>query len=216
MRIDEDEWKSQESNKNHTPELTEDERKKKSPLREFLSTVLYIVVVVGIGLLTVKFIGQRTQVSGSSMENTLHDKDNLIVDKVTYRFSDPKRFDIVVFPGPDPNAMNGQKKSNKTIYYIKRIIGLPGEKIQIGTDGTIYINDQVLEESYGREVIENPGIAAEPIQLKEDEYFVLGDNRNRSADSRDPRVGVVKRKELVGRAWVRIWPFNKFGVLKHR
>jgi len=140
------------------------------------------------------------------METTLSDGDNLLVDKITYRFSEPKRFDIIVFPF----------QYDTDTYYIKRIIGMPGETVQIDYDGNIYINGSLLEESYGREVIQNPGRAAEPITLGEDEYFVMGDNRNNSSDSRDPSVGNIHRKDIIGRAWVRIWPFSKFGVLKHQ
>ena len=172
---------------------------------EILSFLLYVVVVVGITFLIIHYVGQRTYVSGSSMENTLSDGDNLIVDKLTYRFSDPKRFDIIVFP----------YKYEENTYFIKRIIGLPGETIQV-TDGKIYINGQVLDESYGREVLKSGGIAETPITLGEDEYFVMGDNRNDSMDSRDPSVGVLHKSELVGRAWVRIWPLSKFGVLRHQ
>ena len=172
---------------------------------EILSFLLYVAVVVGITFLIIHYVGQRTYVSGSSMENTLSDGDNLIVDKITYRFSDPKRYDIIVFPY--------QYEDNT--YFIKRIIGLPGETVQI-VDGTIYINGEVLDESYGREVMKNSGMAADPITLGEDEYFVLGDNRNDSTDSRDPSVGVLHKSELVGRAWVRIWPLSKFGILRHQ
>ena len=80
----------------------------------------------------------------------------------------------------------------------------------------IYINDEVLTESYGREVMKSSGLAEEPIVLGEDEYFVLGDNRNDSTDSRDPNVGVIHRDEIIGRAWVRIWPLDQIGVLKHQ
>ena len=139
------------------------------------------------------------------MENTLSDGDNLIVDKLTYRFSDPKRYDIIVFPY--------QYEDNT--YFIKRIIGLPGETVQI-VDGTIYINGEVLGESYGREVMKNSGMAADPITLGDDEYFVLGDNRNDSTDSRDPSVGKIKRNQIIGRAWVRIWPLSKIGILRHQ
>ena len=94
-------------------------------------------------------------------------------------------------------------------------MGLPGETVQV-KDGYIYINGKKLESDiYGKEVMAEPGIAEEPITLRSDEYFVLGDNRNHSQDSRDPYVGVLKRDKLVGRAWVRIYPFDKIGVIKH-
>lgn len=178
----------------------------KNILKEILSTSIYLLVVLCAAYLIITYVGQRTQVSGSSMETTLSDGDNLLVDKITYRFSNPKRFDIIVFPF----------QYDTDTYYIKRIIGMPGETVQIDYDGNIYIDGEILEESYGREVIQNPGRAAEPITLGEDEYFVMGDNRNNSSDSRDPSVGNIHRKDIIGRAWVRIWPFSKFGVLKHQ
>ena len=178
----------------------------KNILKEILSTSIYLLVVLCAAYLIITYVGQRTQVSGSSMETTLSDGDNLLVDKITDRFSDPKRFDIIVFPF----------QYDADTYYIKRIIGMPGETVQIDYDGNIYIDGEILEESYGREVIQNPGRAAEPITLGEDEYFVMGDNRNNSSDSRDPSVGNIHRKDIIGRAWVRIWPFSKFGVLKHQ
>ena len=168
---------------------------------EILSFLLYVAVVVGITFLIIHYVGQRTYVSGSSMENTLSDGDNLIVDKITYRFSDPKRYDIIVFP---------YQYEDNTYF-----IGLPGETVQI-VDGTIYINGEVLDESYGREMMKNSGMAADPITLGEDEYFVLGDNRNDSTDSRDPSVGKIKRNQIIGRAWVRIWPLSKIGILRHQ
>ncbi|MBR1931864.1 MAG: signal peptidase I [Lachnospiraceae bacterium] len=177
-------------------------------LKELLSTGIYLLVVLLLTYLFIHYVGQRTQVDGESMETTLSNGDNLIVDKITYRFNDPKRFDIIVFPF----------KYKENTYYIKRIIGLPGETVQIDNDGNIYINGELLEESYGREIIrpETVGRAAQPIELGEDEYFVLGDNRNNSSDSRTEAVGNIKRQDIVGRAWVRIWPFSKFGILKHQ
>ena len=178
----------------------------KKVLREILSTSLYLLVVLCITYLVIHFVGQRTQVSGSSMEPKLSNNDNLIVDKITYRFKDPERYDIIVFPF----------EYEDNTYYIKRIIGLPGETVYIDNEGNIYINDTVLEEPYGREVIKEPGRAYEPIKLGDDEYFVMGDNRNNSTDSRDPSVGNVKKDRIIGRAWLRIWPFNRFGFIKHR
>lgn len=182
----------------------EPEKKKKNPVLEFLNFVLYIVIVLAVTCFIITFVGQRTNVSGDSMESTLQDGDQLIVDKITYRFRDPQRFDIIVFPYQDSG-----------VYYIKRIIGLPGETVQI-IDGYIYIDGELLEESYGREVMEDAGMASEPITLGEDEYFVLGDNRNASSDSRNPNVGLISRDEIVGRAWIRIWPLGSFGILKHQ
>lgn len=171
----------------------------KNILKEILSTSIYILVVLVITFLIVKYVAVRTEVIGPSMEPTLQSEDNLIVEKVSYRFHEPERFDVIVFPF---------RYAERT-YYIKRIIGLPGETIQIDEDGNIYINGEILKENYGKEVIKSPGLASEPILLGQNEYFVLGDNRNDSADSRDPSVGNVYRKDIIGKAWIRFWPeFN--------
>ncbi len=177
-------------------------------MKELLSTAVYLLCVLGAVWLVITFVGQRTEVEGASMENTLHNGDNLIVDKLSYRFHDPERFDIIVFPF--------QYQDNT--YYIKRIIGLPGETVQIKEDGSIYINGEKLQESYGREVIQpgTIGRAADPIELGEDEYFVMGDNRNNSSDSRTDIVGNIKKEDIIGKAWLRIWPLSSFGVLKHQ
>ena len=174
-------------------------------VREVLSFFLYVAIVVGITFLIIHFVGQRTYVSGSSMENTLSDGDNLIVDKLTYRFSDPKRFDIIVFP----------YQYEENTYYIKRIIGLPGETVQV-VDGYVYINGSRLESDiYGNELMDDPMAASQPITLGEDEYFVLGDNRKNSSDSRASDVGLIHRKDLIGRAWIRVWPLSQIGVIHH-
>ena len=177
-------------------------------MRELLNTAIYLLCVLGAVWLVITFVGQRTEVEGASMENTLHNGDNLIVDKLSYRFHDPERFDIIVFPF--------QFQDNT--YYIKRIIGLPGETVQIMDDGSSYINGEKLEENYGMEVIkpETIGRAAEPIELGDDEYFVMGDNRNNSSDSRTDMVGNITRENIIGKAWLRIWPVSDFGVLQHQ
>lgn len=167
---------------------------------------LYLLVILCAVYLLIHYVGQRTQVQGSSMEPMLTNGDNLIVDKISYRFRDPERFDIIVFPF--------QYEDN--VFYIKRIIGLPGETVRIDDEGNIYINGEILEEHYGKEVIRNPGRAREEITLADDEYFVMGDNRNNSSDSRDPSVAEVRREDIVGRAWLRIWPFKEFGLIKHQ
>ena len=109
-------------------------------MKEMISTLLYLLAVLCLTWMVIHFVGQRTEVEGASMETTLSDGDNLIVDKISYRFRDPQRFDIVVFPF----------KYKENTYYIKRIIGLPGETVQIDEQGNIYINGEKLVESYGR------------------------------------------------------------------
>ena len=178
----------------------------KNVVKEIFSTILYILVVLLGTYLLITFVGQRTSVSGSSMEPTLSNNVQLILDKISYRFSEPQRFDIIVFPF---------QYAEKT-FYVKRIIGLPGETVQIDLQGNIYINGQILNEDYGKETINFAGLAVEPITLGDDEYFVMGDNRNNSSDSRDPSVGNIRRSNIIGKAWGRIWPLNKFGVLKHQ
>lgn len=181
------------------------EEKEKGIFSTIFGWLVYILILIGLTYLIITYVGQRTRVSGHSMETTLSDGDNLIVDKFSYRFKDPKRYDIVVFP----------YKYEENTYYIKRIIGLPGETVQV-IDGYAYIDGQQLtSDIYGAEIMDSPGIAAEPITLGEDEYFVLGDNRNHSSDSRDPSVGILHREDLIGKAWVRIYPFDRLGVIRH-
>ena len=198
---------------------------RQTEIRAVFEIILYFALVACITFLIIHFVGQRTVVNGVSMQPTLSDGDNLIVDKLSYRFhdpdrfrseercvgkfrrvlfrSDPDRFDIIVFPQEDGR------------YFIKRIIGLPGENVRIDEDGFIYINGEKLQESYGKEVMLDPGLAKDGIQLGADEYFVLGDNRNDSMDSRMAEVGPIAGERIIGRAWLRIYPFDQIGFLKH-
>ena len=175
-------------------------------LKEVLSTSIYLLCVLIFTFLLVKYVCQRTEVIGDSMQTTLYDGDNLMVDKISYRFKDPERFDIIVFP----------YEYGERTYFIKRIIGLPGETVKIDQYGIIYINDKALVESYGKEVIRDPGITINSITLGEDEFFVLGDNRNNSKDSRDPSVGTIEKDRILGKAWLQIWPLNKIHFVKHK
>ena len=156
-------------------------------------------MIVVLTFLMIRYVGQRTRVDGSSMENTLTNGDNLIVDKISYRFHEPERFDIIVFP----------YQYKEDTYFIKRIIGMPGETVQITDKGEILINGEELVESYGREVIKDPGLASDPITLGEDEYFVMGDNRNNSNDAREWETHYVSRDEVLGKAWFRYYPSIK-------
>ena len=189
-------------------QITDSKKEKRTDgvYREIFSMMFYLIFVVAATLLIIRFVGQRTEVSGHSMEDTLDDGDNLIVDKISYRLHDPERFDIIIFP----------YQYEENTYYIKRIIGLPGETVYINDAGEIYINGTLLKENYGLETIQNPGLASEPITLGDDEYFVMGDNRNNSTDSRFASVGAIKRQDIIGKAWVRIYPFNKIMVIKHQ
>ena len=177
-------------------------------VKEIIGMVIYIAFVFLAVWLIITFVGQRTEVSGESMYDTLDHGDNLWVSKISYRLHDPERFDIVVFPHVEEDGTS--------VFYIKRIIGMPGEKIRIDDEGNIYINDEILEEDYGYEMI-IPGMigrANHNIVLGEDEYFVMGDNRNDSKDSRFEEVGNIKRDELEGKAVFRIWPLSKFGTIE--
>ena len=171
-------------------------------VKSIISNVLYIAAVLLFSFLIVRYVGQRTEVIGSSMVPTLEDGNQLITDKITYRFREPERFEIVVFP-------HGPARE----YYIKRIIGMPGETVEIGQDGTIYINGEVLEENYGYGETHPQEIEGEKIVLSEDEYFVMGDNREVSLDSRYAEVGNIPRSIIIGRAWLRLYPFDEFGLL---
>jgi signal peptidase I len=185
-------------------EKKKQDREKRKERSSFVGELLIYVAIVVVCLFFVpKYVVQRTVVSGTSMENTLQDEDNLIVEKVSYRFSDPKRFDIIVFY---PFGRENEE------YYVKRIIGLPGETIQIIGDD-IYINGELLEENYGKDPMTNSGIAETPLTLADDEYFVLGDNRKISQDSRYEEVGPVKRDLIEGKVVLRIYPFDKFGLV---
>lgn len=179
---------------------------KKITCKGILELLIFLAVVFVLTFFVIRYVGQRTLVEGNSMEPALHDGDNLIVDKISYRYRKPERYDIIVFP---------YQKEEGT-YFIKRLIGLPGETVRIDQEGHIYINGDRIMELYGKEVMQNPRLAVNEITLGEDEYFVLGDNRNNSTDSRDERVGLVKRDNILGKAWVRIYPFDQFGKILHQ
>lgn len=183
------------------PEEEEEESFFKILFFRFLELVVCVLIAFGLSAAFNHFIGTHTIVEGASMEATLHDEDSLYVDKIAYRFGKPKRFDIIVFQYDEDN------------YYIKRIIGLPGETVEI-KDGIIYINGNKLNENYGLENMDELNNTYDAVTIGEDEYYVLGDNRNHSTDSRSKDVGLVKKSQIIGKASYRIYPFDTFGKLK--
>jgi len=179
------------------------ERESKKPavmkiLIEIFIWAAQIAAVIFLAYFIIYYCVEKTTVIGSSMEKTLSANDQIIINKFIYHVSDPKRFDVIVFK---------QSGKEHSFYNIKRIIGLPGETVQI-KDGYIYINGEVLEEIIEVDEMVNYGLAAEEIVLEENEYFVLGDNRNNSEDSRFASIGNITRDEIIGKASLRLSPFN--------
>ena len=177
---------------------------KVSTAKGILLWIVEIFIVLLIAFVLVYCAGMRVNVVGNSMEKTLSDGSVVLVNRFVYNIKEPKAGDVVVF------LPNGNEKSH---YYIKRVIGVPGDKVQI-KNGLLYVNGELYDVE-DTETIKNAGLAEDEITVGDDEYFVLGDNRNNSSDSRDPSVGILKRKDLLGRAWVRIYPFDKVGVIRH-
>ena len=176
--------------------------------------VAYCLLALLIAYLIIKFIGQRTVVDGNSMYPTLKDKDNIIVEKLSYRFGEIERYDVIVFNYHDPFK-------DEDVYYIKRVIGLPGETICV-ENGLVYLVEKdgekvLLNEDYGyysdgRKM--ESYLAAVPMVIPEGEYFVLGDNRNHSYDSR--QIGTIKKEDILGKAWLRFYPLKSFGFIDHQ
>lgn len=163
----------------------------KNIVREVLTYVVWTAVMLLLSFVIVYCFGIRLKQVGESMEPTLYNAEEVFVNRFLYFFTNPERLDVVVF------KPNGNENSH---YYVKRVIGLPGETIQI-TGGSIYINDTLYIEDGLYPHMESGGIAEHGITLGEDEFFVLGDNRNNSEDSRHGNVGVVKKDYILGKAW---------------
>jgi signal peptidase I len=179
----------------------EKESKKPLLMKIFIEVFIWaaeIAAVIFLAYFIVYYALERTDMVGISMENTLKDGDQIIINKFSYRFDDPKRFDVIVFQ---------QSGKEHSYYDIKRIIAMPGEKLLI-KDGVIYINGNPLKEAVNVEPMANYGLASEEITLEENEYFVLGDNRNNSEDSRFASVGMIRRDDIIGKAFLRMKPFN--------
>lgn len=167
----------------------------RSMLREIIETVVLTALI----FIALRFAFQNFRIEGQSMEPNFHEGQFLIINKLEYRFHPPERGDVIVFHSPD----NPQKD------FIKRIIGLPGEQLQI-QDGRVLINGQPLEEPYlANPVSGNWG----PATVAPDQYFVLGDNRNNSSDSRN--WGMLPMAKMIGKAWISYWPPPTWGLVPH-
>ncbi len=168
-----------------------------------LRWALEIVLVIGLAFGSVWFFGQQVSTVGDSMKPELSNGDVVLVNRLSYNIFRPKRGDVIVFK-PQGNENNH--------YYIKRIIGLPGETVEI-LENAIYIDGEKLEEKYETTDVSYAGLAGESVTLGDDEYFVLGDDRQNSEDSRDADVGNVKRSYIYGKAWFVISPLSDFGFV---
>lgn len=179
-----------------------DNRKKKKIKKRMLRIgllVLETIAVIVLAFLLVRVAFERTTVPGDSMAPTLEADTPIMINRLSYFRSGPDRFDVIVFK---------QEGEEHNYYHVKRVIGLPGEKIQI-INGIVYVNDKPLEEVV-RDLpkIHLSGLATEPIILDSDEYFVLGDNRNKSEDSRFANIGNVTKEQIIGKAWLTLDPLN--------
>ena len=179
-------------------------KEKDSTAKELFQWLIAILAAVAIALFVDNFLIVNAQIPSGSMENTIMTGDRVVGNRLSYLTKDPERYDVIIFKYPDDESQ----------LFIKRIIGLPGETVEI-RDGHIYIDgsSEPLEDVETKEyMVGNYG----PYTVPDGCYFVMGDNRNDSMDSRDPSVGKIKRNQIIGRAWVRIWPLSKIGILRHQ
>ena len=172
-------------------------------VKEALFWVVEIAIVIIIAYVMVAFFGLRTSVVGQAMESTLDNGEQILVNRFVYTVSHPKSGDVVVF------LPNGNEKSH---YYVRRVIAVPGDTVQI-KDGAVYVNGELYEEQVEVASIEDAGIADDEIKLGDEEYFVLGDNRNNSEDSRFANIGNVKQDYIVGKAWFAFSSLSHMGFI---
>lgn len=169
--------------------------------KDVLFFIIASILVIGAAFAITTFVLEKTRVVGVSMEPILNESDKIIINKAAYLLKKPDRFDVIVFKKDD---------AEHKYYSVKRVIGLPGEKIKI-SDGIVYINGEKLTEKLKLDSIISAGVAEEELQLEKDEFFVLGDNRNQSEDSRYASIGIISKRDIIGKAWLRIAP--SFGFI---
>ncbi|MCL1795293.1 MAG: signal peptidase I [Clostridia bacterium] len=181
-------------------EAAEKEKGKKSVGREIFEWVMVVVVAVAAALVIRTFIFEPVRVDGNSMQTTLHDKEYMLVTKYQYLFGEPSRFDVVICRYPGRGSTN----------FVKRVVGLPGDTVAVA-GGLLYINGEPVEEAY----INTPMFSdfAETV-VQDGHYFVMGDNRNNSNDSRNPSVGQIAKAYVRGKVRIVAWPFADFRVVQ--
>lgn len=183
---------------------SEKRRVRLNRLRNVGSWMLKIAIVCAVAFVLVLFFGKRVSNIGDSMNPEIENGDIVLVNTLIYNAKNPSRGDVIVFKPQGDETMHS---------YMKRVIGLPGETVEI-KDGEILINGEKIEEDYKTTKIDDPGIVEEPITLGGDEFFVLGDDRQNSEDSRMADIGNVKRTEIEGKVWFVIAPKDHFGFVK--
>ena len=163
-------------------------------LKDIFELMIGTLVAIFLAFAITYFVGMRTSVIGDSMEPALYNGQEILINRFIYKISSPKRGDVIVFL---PNG------NQKTHYYVKRVMALPGDTVQI-KNGKVYIDGEMLEEDDSYDKIADAGIAENEIVLDDNEYFVLGDNRNSSEDSRSGNIGAVDGSNIIGKAWFRL------------
>lgn len=163
-----------------------------------------VILAFAVGCMLVWFFGYSLSNVGQSMEPTIYSGDKVLVNRLVYEVKSPKRGDLIVF------RPNGNENAH---YHIKRVVGEPGDTVTIES-GRVFINGEILDEKILTESMTDAGLAEEGVTLGKDEYFVLGDNRNNSEDSRSADIGNVRREDILGKAWFIITPGERFGWLK--
>ena len=175
------------------------EKRDENRLHGIVSWIVDIIVMITLAVFVVHSFGSRAEMRGSSMRPVLESGDVVLMNRLVYDLGSPKRFDVVAFAKGD-STLN-----------IRRVIGLPGETVQI-TNGMVYINGEPLEtENEQLSLAAIAGVAEYPVELGEDEYFLLADNRDSSEDSRFEGTGNVSREQIVGKVWLKISPFQEMG-----
>ena len=172
--------------------------------KEILSWAVEVIIVIVIAYVCVSSFGFRTNVVGQAMEAQLTNGEQIFVNRFVYLVSHPKPGDVIVF------LPNGNEKSH---YYVRRVIAVSGDTVQI-LNGAVYVNGELYEESADVTSIEDAGIAAEEIMLENGEYFVLGDNRNNSEDSRYSNIGMVREEYILGKAWFHFASLGNMGLIR--